>query len=156
MAEPAEGRWTVEEFLAWDDGTDRRYELLLGKIIEIPLQPEAHGAIMGALGALLYGRLERPCRGLIRGGVVPPDRNDTYYQADLLVTCVPPVRGRQYPPEPVLIAEVVSASTAIVDRGQKLEDYRQLPSVKRSSWWPAKSAGFSTGAGTGPAGWSTT
>ena len=28
MAEPAEKRWTVEDFLAWDDGTDRRYELV--------------------------------------------------------------------------------------------------------------------------------
>jgi Uma2 family endonuclease len=67
---------------------------------------------------------------MIRGGVVPPDRDDTYYQADLLVTCVPPERGRQYPAAPVLIAEVVSESTAILDHGQKLDDYRQLPSVK--------------------------
>jgi Uma2 family endonuclease len=66
---------------------------------------------------------------MIRGGVVPPDRDDTYYQADLLVTCVPPERGRRYPPAPVLIAEVVSESTAI-DHGQKLDDYRQLPSIK--------------------------
>jgi hypothetical protein len=28
--ERAEKRWTVEEFLAWDDGTDRRYELVDG------------------------------------------------------------------------------------------------------------------------------
>ena len=28
MAEAAEKRWTVEEFLAWDDGPDRRYELV--------------------------------------------------------------------------------------------------------------------------------
>ena len=61
---------------------------------------------------------------------MPPDRDDTYYQADLLATCVPPERGRQYPPAPVLIAEVVSQSTAILDHGQKLDDYRQLPSVK--------------------------
>ena len=36
VADPAEKGWTVEEFLAWDDGTDRRYELLRGKITEIP------------------------------------------------------------------------------------------------------------------------
>ncbi|MGH6900471.1 MAG: Uma2 family endonuclease [Geminicoccaceae bacterium] len=130
MAEPAEKRWTVEEFLAWDDGTDRRYELIRGEIVEIALQPEAHGATMGSLGALLHDGLERPCRALIRGGVLPPDREDTYYQADLLVTCAPPERGRQYPPAPVLIAEVVSESTAILDHGRKLDDYRQLSSVK--------------------------
>jgi Uma2 family endonuclease len=130
MAEPAEKRWTVEEFLAWDDGTDRRYELVRGEVVDIPLQPEAHGAIMATIGALLHGSLEPPCRALIRGGVVPPDRDDTYYQADLLVICVPPERGRRYPPAPVLIAEVVSESTAILDHGQKLDDYRQLASIK--------------------------
>ena len=61
---------------------------------------------------------------------MPSDRDDSYYQADLLVICVPPERGRQYPPVPVLIAEVVSESTAVLDHGQKLDDYRQLPSVK--------------------------
>jgi Uma2 family endonuclease len=130
MAEPPERRWRVEEFLAWDDGTDRRYELVHGEVVEISLQPEAHGAIVATLGGLLHGRLERPCRALIRGGVVPPDRDDTYYQADLLVTRAPPQRGRQHPPAPVLIAEVVSQSTAILDRGQKLDDYRQLPSLE--------------------------
>jgi Uma2 family endonuclease len=33
MAKPAEKRWTVDEFLAWDDGTDRRYELVGGQIV---------------------------------------------------------------------------------------------------------------------------
>jgi hypothetical protein len=32
MAEPAEKRWTVAEFLAWDAGTDRPYELVGGQI----------------------------------------------------------------------------------------------------------------------------
>jgi Uma2 family endonuclease len=33
MAKPAEKRWTVDEFLAWDDGTGRRYELVDGRIV---------------------------------------------------------------------------------------------------------------------------
>jgi Uma2 family endonuclease len=130
MAEPVERRWTVEEFLAWDDGTDRRYELIDGKIVEMPLQPEAHGTIMATVGALLHQSLPRPCRALVRAGIVPPDRDATYYQADLVVTCAAPERGRQYPADPKLIVEVVSESTAILDRGQKLDDYRRLPAVK--------------------------
>ena len=109
MAEPAEKRWTVEEFLAWDDGTGRRYELVLGKIVELAPPSEADAAIMATLAGLVHGGLERPCRALIRAGVVPPDRDDTYYQADLLVTCAPPLRGRQRPPDPILVAEGVLA-----------------------------------------------
>jgi Uma2 family endonuclease len=130
MPEPAEKRWTFEEFLAWDDGTDRRYELIDGKIVEIPLQPEAHGTIMATLGALLHQSLLRPCRALIRAGIVPPDRDATYYQADLVVTCTPPQRGRQHPADPKLVVEVVSETTAVLDRGQKLDDYHRLPSVR--------------------------
>ena len=46
MAEPAEKRWTVEEFLAWDDGTDRRYELVSGQIVAMAPPSEAHAAIV--------------------------------------------------------------------------------------------------------------
>ncbi len=35
MAEPAERHWAVEEFLAWDDGTDRRYELVDGQVVAV-------------------------------------------------------------------------------------------------------------------------
>jgi Uma2 family endonuclease len=45
MAEPAEKRWTVEEFLAWDDGTDRRYELVAGQIVAMAPPSEAHATI---------------------------------------------------------------------------------------------------------------
>ena len=45
MAEPAEKRWTVEEFLAWDDGTDHRYELVDGEVVAMAPPSEAHGTI---------------------------------------------------------------------------------------------------------------
>jgi Uma2 family endonuclease len=33
MADPAEKRWTVEDFLVWNDGTDRRHELVDGQLV---------------------------------------------------------------------------------------------------------------------------
>ncbi len=72
-----------------------------------------------------------PAASLIRAGVVPPCiGNATYYQADLLVTCAPPERGRTYPVDPVPIVEVLSPSTADHDGGRKVEDYSRLPSVE--------------------------
>ena len=49
MADAAEKRWTVEEFLEWDDGTDRRYELVDGRIVAIAPPSEAHAAIVSNL-----------------------------------------------------------------------------------------------------------
>jgi Uma2 family endonuclease len=130
MAQPAEKRWTVDEFLAWDDGTDRRYELVDGQIVAMAPASEAHGTIVANLAIRIGSQLRAPCRVVGEAGVVAIDRNDTYYQADLLVTCAPPERGRPHPVDPVLIIEVLSPSTAVHDRGRKVEDYSRLPSVK--------------------------
>jgi Uma2 family endonuclease len=130
MAEPAEKRWTVEEVLAWDDDTDRRYELVEGHIVAMAPPSEAHGTIVANLTGELWNRLKPPCRVVGEAGGVPADRDDTYYQADLIVTCAPPERGRPYPADPVLIIEVLSPSTAVHDRGRKVEAYSRLPSVK--------------------------
>jgi Uma2 family endonuclease len=130
MAELAEKLWTVDDFLAWDDGTDRRYELVDGHVVAMAPPSETHGTIVANLSGDLRNRLKPPCRVVGEAGVVPGDRNDTYYQADLLVTCAAPERGRAYPPEPVLVVEVLSPSTEVHDRGRKVEDYSRLPSVK--------------------------
>jgi Uma2 family endonuclease len=130
MAQAAEKRWTIEEFLAWDDGTDRRYELVGGQIVAMAPPSEAHAAIVVNLGAELRSRLEPPCRALGEAGVRLPDRNDTYYQVDLAVTCAPPDTARHHVVDPVLLVEVLSPSTAVHDRGRKVEDYSRLPSVK--------------------------
>jgi Uma2 family endonuclease len=130
MAELAEKRWTVEDFLAWDDGTDRRYELVDGRIVAMAPPAEAHGTIVANLTIAIGRQLRAPCRVVGEAGVIPHDRDDTYYQADLLVTCSPPERGRSHPIDPVLIVEVLSPSTEVHDRGRKVEDYSRLPSVK--------------------------
>ncbi len=46
------------------------------------------------------------------------------------MTCDQPASQRPYLPEPRLIVEVLSRSTAAHDRGMKGEDYRQLPPVQ--------------------------
>ena len=130
MAEPAEKRWTVEEFLAWDDGTDRRYELIGGQIVAMAPPSEAHATIVINLAGELRSRLKPPCRVLGEFGVKLPDRDDSFYQFDLAVSCAPADPARRYVAEPELIVEVLSPSTALHDRGRKLDHYRQLASVK--------------------------
>jgi Uma2 family endonuclease len=63
-------------------------------------------------------------------GVSLPDQDDSFYQFDLAVTCAPADPARRYVAEPELIVEVLSPSTALHDRGRKLDHYRQLPSLK--------------------------
>ena len=59
MASPAPKRMTIAEFLEWDDGTDRRYELLDGVPVMMAPSLEAHGELV-ALGAGDSARCNRP------------------------------------------------------------------------------------------------
>jgi Uma2 family endonuclease len=121
---------TLSEFLEWDDGTDRRHELLDGIPVMMAPSLEAHGELALALGAEIRTRLKQPCRVISEAGIVIPDRADTYYLANLAVTCAPREPGRRMVVEPVLVVEVLSPSTGQVDRWRKVADYRTLPSVQ--------------------------
>jgi len=131
MAEPAaQLRMTLDQFLAWDDGTDALYELVEGEVVAMAAPRDAHGTIVMNLGLAIAPGLKQPCRVVGNAGIVLPGRADSYYVADLVVTCDGPANQRPFLPEPRLIVEVLSRSTAAHDRGRKGEDYRQLSSVR--------------------------
>jgi Uma2 family endonuclease len=129
VAEPARRLWTLDEFLAFDDGTDTRYELFDGQIVAMAPASDVHGALVARLVARIGAGLQPPCEVVIEAGIVPPERADSWYQADLAVTCAG-LRGQQFITEPILIAEVLSPSTAATDRERKLPDYRAIPSLQ--------------------------
>jgi Uma2 family endonuclease len=120
---------TVDEFLSWDDGTDRLYELVTGEIMPMERFSERHGALVASVGIAVGNQLQRPWRILIRAGIRIPDLGDTYYQADLAVTCAPP-SGTVHVPSPTLIVEVLSPSTETHDRGRKVPDYCAIESIR--------------------------
>jgi Uma2 family endonuclease len=56
---------------------------------------------------------------------------DAFFYPDVMVTCSKADLGeRLIKREPVLVAEVLSPSTAGYDRGRKFAAYRQLPSLR--------------------------
>ena len=132
MAEAAVKGMTVDEFLHWEDGTDTRYELLDGFVVAMAPPVPAHGFLAArlciAIGSALRSR--PPCMVQIEAGVARPDRDDTYYVADLAVTCNPPPPDEPVIRDPLLIAEVLSPTTASHDRQRKVADYRQIASVQ--------------------------
>jgi Uma2 family endonuclease len=123
-------RMTLAEFLRWDDGTDARYELVDGRVVAMAPPNDAHGTITANLVVALANAFRPPCRVATEAGILRPDRDDSYYVADLAVTCGPAANTRQYLPEPVLIVEVLSPSTEDHDRGRKVADYREIPSLR--------------------------
>jgi Uma2 family endonuclease len=71
-----------------------------------------------------------PCEAMPDGMTVEIDQ-DTDYEPDALINCGPPIPDdAMVAPNPVVIVEVLSPSTAGVDAGGKLADYFRLPSVR--------------------------
>lgn len=131
MADPAEKRMSLAAFLEWDDGTDTRYELIDGRIVAMAPPTLAHGTVVANIARHIGNRLKPPCRVVVEAGITPAERIDTWYQADLVVTCAPAERGARAVVEPKLIVEVLSPTTAAHDRGVKLADYRKIASVEQ-------------------------
>ena len=132
MSEAAKKPMTLDAFLRWEDGTDRRYELLGGFPVAMAPPAEAHSILAARLVMQIGPELSKrhPCRVQIEAGVVRPDRADSYYVADIAATCAPIEPGRQAVEAPFLIVEILSPGTERHDRRVKLPVYRQIDSVE--------------------------
>jgi Uma2 family endonuclease len=130
MADAAEKRMTVAEFLDWDDGTDTRYELIDGRPVAMAPVAASHSIIAVNLGFELKSRLKAPCYAGSEAGIKRPDRDDMFYEADIVVSCTPVGTGTKVIPNPVVVIEVLSPSTVEHDRGRKAYDYSQIESVQ--------------------------
>jgi Uma2 family endonuclease len=132
MAEAAIRRMTLDEFLRWDDGTDARYELIDGFPVAMAPPARAHGILCARFGGLIDAALRsrRPCTAQIEAGIARPDRDDSFYVADIAVSCQPYTQGEQLVQEPILIVEILSPSTERNDRRLKLPAYQEIGSVR--------------------------
>ena len=132
MAEPALKRMTVDDFLRWEDGTDTRYELIDGVPVAMAPAAEAHGMLAARLSGRIDARVatKRPCRAVVEPGISRWEGGDTFFVADLAMTCAPYDPRRQYVQDPLLIVEILSPSTMGFDRNVKVPEYRRIPSVQ--------------------------
>ena len=123
---------TLEEFLRWEDGTDTRYELIRGVPIARPLQPVAHGMLLARLCSVFhFGLQTRPeYVALLTSAIASPSEAGSCYLADFTVIRGPIQPDRQLATDPIVIVEVLSESTAALDREIKLPDYFFIPSVQ--------------------------
>jgi Uma2 family endonuclease len=126
-------RMTVDEFLAWAQAREGRYELFDG--VAYAMSPERAGhaevklAVAKALGAAV-ARAKVGCWVLPDGMTVRVDKY-TAHEPDALVYCGPKLPASAIEvPEPVIVVEVLPPSTRHVDASAKLAGYFRLPSVR--------------------------
>ncbi|NJP10622.1 MAG: Uma2 family endonuclease [Leptolyngbyaceae cyanobacterium RU_5_1] len=131
---------TFEDYLNYDDGTDRRYELVDGRLVELPPESEPNDWIANYLFLAIANtgvvppRLIRPGKCEIQVPVLQPNDPANRYP-DLVILCEVHLTltqkrltiKRDMPP-PVLVAEVVSPGKTNRERDdeRKRDQYAQL------------------------------
>jgi Uma2 family endonuclease len=128
MVHASKPKTSVAEFLAWNDGTDRRHDLVDGEIVAMAPPSAVHGRIAANLAALIRAALSPPCGVHVEAGIYVNEHS--YYQADLAVTCTKLDPKVHWVPNPILIVEILSPSTEDRDSHVKTPFYRGLDSVK--------------------------
>jgi Uma2 family endonuclease len=121
---------TIDEFLDWEAQQPLRYEFDGFQPIAMAGGTAEHAAIQRNLAIAVGGRLRgKPCR--FYGSDLKVDTSETIRYPDGFVVCSPLVRGATRVPDPVVIFEVLSESTAATDYGAKNEEYAATSSVQR-------------------------
>ncbi len=123
---------TVEEYLAGELLSPIKHEYRDGIVYAMAGARNVHNDITGNAFARLHSQLRgHPCK---------PCNSDTkirvrhlagtrFYYPDLSVVCQPNPPGDTWQDAPVVILEVVSASTRRVDLGEKMDSYLAIPTL---------------------------
>jgi Uma2 family endonuclease len=126
---------TIEGFDTFLDGQndDSLWELVAGRIVAMTNPSETHEQIAANIGAPLKLAMDpKGCR-VYQGGIgvqrsdLPQGTHRT--RPDVVVRCGR-VGTRNYVTDALVVVEVLSPSTIDVDRGEKLQFYKALPTLR--------------------------
>jgi Uma2 family endonuclease len=124
--------FSAEDYLAWEERSPRKHEYWAGEIFAMTGATDAHVTITGNLFTLLRAHVRgSSCRVYMADMKLRVETADAFFYPDLLVTCAPEDHASsRFKRQPKVLVEVLSATTAAFDRGQKFAIYRQLPSLQ--------------------------
>jgi Uma2 family endonuclease len=127
-----EKRFDAAAYLAWEETQAERHEYLVGEVFAMVGVRQSHNIATGNLPWLPAPELKgTPCRVFVEAVKTRVEAADCFFYPDVVVTC--DARDRltpDYVSHPLLVAEVLSESTAAFDRGRKFAAYRKLESLQ--------------------------
>jgi len=129
-----QGKYTVEQFLAWMRIRPERFELHGDRIVCTSGTKREHREAVRALDEEFQKRKRDGCHVDIADAIQATVGTSPYYFPDLVVVCGPQeyedVDGIDVLKNPCVVIEVLSRTTRKTDESFKLESHLGLPSVK--------------------------
>ena len=125
-------RWSVADYLSFEETASERHEFIDGVIYAMVGGSDRHNLITGNLFLALGNHLPDRCQAFEHGMKlrVVLDRAECFYYPDVMVSCSEQDRARHWRERPLLIAEVLSDSTERNDRAEKFTAYKSIPELQ--------------------------
>ena len=124
--------FSPQDYLEWEDLQDYKNEYFAGEVFAQAGASSKHTEIAGNLFALAHAHLKgKPCRAYIADMKLHVPEVDAFFYPDVMVTG--DLRDRDtdmYKQYPVLIAEILSESTAEYDRTFKFACYQKIATLR--------------------------
>ena len=125
---------TPEEYLAWERKAATKHEYHNGQIVAMSRASFVHNIITTNITTALNNELVgSDCIVVASDMCVQTSPDTSYFYPDVVVVCgEPQFEDNSFDVllNPVLIVEVLSASTAAYDRGEKFEHYKRIISLQ--------------------------
>jgi Uma2 family endonuclease len=122
---------TVDEYLANEEQSSIRHEYVNGQIFSMSGTTNRHNIIAGNIHSIIRPHVRgSSCRVYISDVKARVESTNCFYYPDVMVSCQSYDRKTVYTNTPTLIVEVLSRSTAAIDRREKMSTYKTLPSLK--------------------------
>lgn len=126
--------FTLEEFIEMEENSSVLHEYVAGEIFAMADPSQSHELVAVNLLSALHAHLQgRPCRTYTASRRLQFKcfGDDFVYRPDVWVACGETRNANgDYVDEPRLVIEVLSSSTARIDKREKVISYREIPSIK--------------------------
>jgi len=119
------------DYMAFELKADCRHEYVDGQIYAMAGANERHNRISGNIFFYLRAAARGGHCGVFSSDMkLRVNEGRIYYYPDVMLVCDPEDNDQNYKEQPCLIAEVLSQSTATIDRREKLLAYQKIPGLR--------------------------
>lgn len=122
---------SIEDYLENEKISDVRHEYINGEVFAMAGTSKSHNRIIRNLLNKLQSKLsETDCEAFFVDIKVFIEKFNRFYYPDLLIVCGEDEESEYFTTKPKLIIEVLSPSTSLTDRREKMFVYKEIESLE--------------------------